>query len=76
MEHYLNCLKAILMAGRKSSSQKSNVVNLASVCDQVEKTVNSLKNTVKILEREKKSYERTRNFWEVSGTKLSVLKVT
>ena len=63
LNHYISCLQSMIMAGSKNRSL-SYINNALSI----------LKSSKKFIEREQKSLKKTREFWEVAGSKFSLLK--
>ena len=69
LNHYISCLQSMILAGRKNES-----VYLTSILNSIEKTLTILKSAQKSIERERKSLDRTREFFEIAGSKLVTLK--
>lgn len=74
LEHYISCLKSMLQAGRNASVNDLTALANAKVCDRIEKAIGILKTSNKTIERERRSLQKTREFWDIAGTKLAVLK--
>ena len=64
LKHYISCLQSMIMAGSKNSRSLSYINNTLAI----------LKSSKKFIEREQKSMKKTREFWEVAGSRFSSLK--
>ena len=70
LEQYLSCLKVMSQAGRR----QGNNVRVLRACDVLETTATFLKAAQKVVEREQKTTEETKRFWDITGPKFASLK--
>ena len=70
LEQYLSCLKAMSQAGRR----QGNNVSVLRACDVLETTATFLRAAQKVVEREQKTTEETKRFWDITGPKFASLK--
>merc|ERR1719433_2429903 len=63
LKHYISCLQSMIMAGSKTKS-----------LSYINHSLAILKSSKKCIEREQKSMKKTREFWEMAGSRFSSLK--